>query len=73
MLIAKKQQRLETVHLGALAKIVVCLVVNIFQAAPREESGAKTLNCRRKNVRGGGEQKMWNISDDVSACHTASH
>lgn len=38
LLIAKKQQKLKTVHLGALAKIVVCLVVNIFLLAPREES-----------------------------------
>ncbi len=37
----KKQQRPGTVHLGALAKIVLCLVVNIFQPAPGGERGAK--------------------------------
>lgn len=37
VLIAKKQQRLKTVHVGALAKIVVCLVVNIFLLGPGEE------------------------------------
>lgn len=31
---SKKQQ---TVHVGALAKIVVCLVVNIFLLGPGEE------------------------------------
>lgn len=34
---SKKQQRLKKVHLGASAKIVVCLVVNIFQPVPGEE------------------------------------
>lgn len=40
---SKKQQRLKTVHLGALAKTVAGLVVNIFQPVSKEERGAKRL------------------------------
>lgn len=76
MLIAEKkkqqQKRLKTVHLGAFAKIVVCLVVNIFQPAPGERKrGQKTSVVGGKNVRRLSE--MWNISDDESACRAVSH
>lgn len=68
MLIEEKKQKTtaaEEVHLGALAEIVVCLVVNIFQLVPGEETEAKRLNCGGKNVRKQSEQEMENISDSV--------
>lgn len=39
---SKKQQRLKTVLLGALAKMVAGLVVNILQPAAKQERGGKT-------------------------------
>lgn len=64
---SKKQQRLKTVQLGAFAKIVVCLVINIFQ---RERAKPRNLNCRGKSVRRRGEQEMWNT---VLAEHLSSY
>lgn len=81
MLIAKNN-RLKTAHLGALAKIVACLVVNIFQPASREERGAKRLElqeekCQTERRTGDVEHCASRasefISDDESACQTDSH